>query len=81
MIRTQTNLGETLIITQTGRTCQIKVGKHTIDIPHSYDMMEMGVDQRDCGALVQNAFPFLSADHRELFISGSFGLSFDWDEE
>ena len=81
MIRTQTNLGETLIITQTGKTCQIKVGNHTIEIPHSFDRMEMGVDHWDNGVLIQNAFPFLSVDHRELFLSGSFGLSFEWDEE
>lgn len=80
MIRTTTNLGENLIITQTGKTCQIKVGSHTIDIPHSFDKMEMGVDQWTNGVLVQNAFPFLSVDHRELFLSGSVGLSF-WDEE
>jgi len=80
MIRTQTDLGETLIITQTGRTCQIKVGNHTIEIPHSFDMMEMGVDQWDNGVLIKNAFPFLSVDHRELFLTGSVGLSF-WDKK
>ena len=44
---------------------------------HSVDADPRDVDKWQKGELIQNAIPYLSADVRELFISGTCGACFD----
>lgn len=76
-----TKLGEVLILSENGDTCKLKVGKTIYNLPASYDDVSTGISQWTAGTLIQNALPFLSADDRELFLTGSNGLFGDDDDE
>ena len=58
-------------MTEFGRTCQF------CQVDHIVMADQMDVANWENGALIQDAMPYLSADERELFISGTCGACFD----
>jgi hypothetical protein len=47
-------------------------------LPYSFEEMRKSVSSWKAGTLIQNAFPYLSASERELFLSGLDDE--EWDE-
>jgi hypothetical protein len=76
-----TKLGEVLILSENGDTCKLKVGKTIYNLPASYDDICAGIDKWAEGTLIQDALPFLSADDRELFLTGSYGTAYFGDDD
>ena len=58
-------------MTEFGLTCQFCKVDHVVMADH------MDVANWENGALIQDAMPYLSADDRELLISGTCGACFD----
>ena len=58
-------------MTEFGRTCQF------CQVDHIVMADQMDVANWENGALIQDAMPYLSADDRELLISGTCGACFD----
>ena len=58
-------------MTEFGRTCQF------CQVDHVVMADQMDVANWENGALIQDALPYLSADDRELLISGTCGACFD----
>lgn len=78
-----TKLGEVLILSQDGEGCDLKVGKTHYKLPASYEDVCAGLDRWRNGEYIQIALSFLSADDRELFMTGSYGTAYfeDGDDE
>ena len=58
-------------MTEFGRTCQF------CQVDHVVMADQMDVANWENGALIQDALPYLSADDRELLISGTCGACYD----
>lgn len=52
------------------RTSSLSGKQHRRDIPISVEAYALGMQARRKGALIQDAFPMLSADDREFLLSG-----------
>lgn len=76
-----TKLGEVLILSEDGDKCKLKVGKTYYKLPASYDDVCAGLQRWSQGEVIQNALSFLSADDRELFMTGSFGTAYFEDDD
>lgn len=76
-----TKLGEVLILSENGDTCKLKVGKTIYNLPASYDDVCAGLDEWTKATRIQDALPFLSADDRELFLTGSYGTAYFGDDD
>ena len=54
------------------KRCQLDGKTYTMDIPKlTPELLLLGNLARDNGALIQNAFPYLSADEREFLMTGT----------
>ena len=58
-------------MTEFGRTCLY------CQVDHIVMADQMDVANWEAGVLIQDALPYLSADERELFISGTCGACYD----
>lgn len=54
------------------RICQLNGHTYTMDIPKlTPEKLQKGLDARANGALIQNAFPYLTAGEREFLLTGT----------
>ena len=68
LIRPKDKYNDVFHISITCRTCKTE---------YLMDVESADVDKRNKGALIQDAFPYLSADERELFITQMCGKCYD----
>jgi hypothetical protein len=55
----------------------VQITCNTCKTPYIMDVERADYEKRKEGALIQEAFPYLTADYRELFITGMCGKCFD----
>ena len=54
------------------KRCQLNGQTYEMDIPAlTPEKLELGLLLHEQGALIQNAFPYLSADEREFLLTGT----------
>jgi hypothetical protein len=60
------------------KQCILDGNTYTMDIPKlTPKLLAEGMAKRDAGAMIQNAFPYLSADEREFLLTGTPGDVWD----